>query len=54
MNGEFDGAIGQGLLRARVALFPGLDLGFFHRITLKEPLQLGLFAPEAANIRRAK
>ncbi len=51
---QLDAAVRQGLLRDNVALLARLDFGLFHRIDLKEAVEMPLIAPEAANIRRAE
>ena len=48
MNGEFDGAVRQGLFCDGVSLEAGLDSRFFDGVNLLEPVELLRITPAAA------
>ncbi len=50
---EFDAAVLKRLFGDRVALPPSFEFCFLDGIHLQKPIQVGLVAPEATNIRRA-
>ena len=45
LDGQLDGAIGKGLFRDLMSLFPGFDATLFEGVSLKQLVQFLLVAP---------
>ena len=50
LDGQPDRSVGQRSFLDRVALLPGLDLGFLHRVGLEKTVKMFLVTPAAIEV----